>query len=469
MKKRGRMDSHNFDVVVIGSGPGGYVAAVRAAELGLKTACIEKDATCGGTCLNVGCIPSKALLQSTEYYSLLKNEAVEFGIQAHSVDFDFDKAQERKKNIVSGLVSGIESLFKKHEVTLIRGKATFSSPNTVDVVGDGPWHKIQGKNFILATGSQPVELPFLPFDEKIILSSTGALALAKPPKKLLMIGAGVIGVELASVYSRLGTEVIAIEMLDQICPTMDKAISKQLLQSLKKQGIAFHLGAQVKSGKVEGGQAILNVEIREGVLELSGDAVLVAVGRKPYSQGLNLEKLGIASSHQGMISVDSNFRTSVSHIYAIGDLIDGPMLAHKASQEGVVVAEIIAGKKSSIDYASLPSVIYTHPEAAAVGLTDEDALKWGLAAVSGIAYFKANPRARCMGSMDGFVKVVAEKQSGKIVGVHVIGPSASEIIAEGVMAIKNRCTLRQIAETSHAHPTLCETILEACVNALNKY
>jgi len=460
------MGEHRFDVVVIGSGPGGYVAALRAAELGLKTACVEKDGTCGGTCLNVGCIPSKALLQATEYFSLLKNDAREFGIEFEKVDFNFEIAQERKKNIVSGLVFGIESLFKKTGVSLIRGRAAFMSPNTIEVTDGGKASIIEGKNFILATGSQPIELPFLPFDEKIILSSTGALALKKPPKKLLMIGGGVIGVELASVYNRLGTEVTAIEMLDHICPAMDQAISKQLLQSLKKQGITFHLKSRVKSGKVENGQAVLDVEIQGKTENFSADAVLVAVGRKPYTQNLGLEKLGIATAPGGTIAVDSNFRTSQPNIYAIGDVIDGPMLAHKASQEGVVVAEIIAEKKAFIDYASLPNVIYTHPEAAAVGVTEEEAIKWGLTTVSGIAYFKANPRARCMGNTDGFVKIIAEKQSGKILGVHIIGPSASEIISEGVMAIKNRCTLKQIAETSHAHPTLCETILEACVNAL---
>lgn len=462
------MAKENYDVAVIGSGPGGYVAAIRAAQLGFKTVCIEKNPTFGGTCLNVGCIPSKALLQSTEYYSLMKNEIQEHGLFAKEVSFDFSKIQEKKERIVQGLVNGIPSLFKRNHIETAQGVAKFTTPNSISVSNGGTAKEIEAKWFILASGSEPIALPFLPFDEKKVVSSTGALSLAKPPKTLLLIGAGVIGVELASVYNRLGSEVIVIEMLDHICPAMDKAVSKMLLQILKKQGLSFHLSAKVTQAKVENGQVSLSVELAEGPKQFSGDVALVAVGRRPYSKGLGLSEIGISISPKGFIDVDSNFRTNHSHIFAIGDLVDGPMLAHRASEEGIAVAEIIAGMKPHVDYMAIPNVIYTHPEVAAVGFTEQEALNYGLKVKIGTCLFKANPRARCLGYTEGMVKIIAEESSKRLLGMHIIGPHASELIGEGVLAMAKHCTVEDIAHISHAHPTLSEAILEASLNALGR-
>lgn len=464
------MEREQFDVVVVGSGPGGYIAALRAAELGMKTACIEKSPTCGGTCLNVGCIPSKSLLHATESFADLQHTGREFGIECKELSFNWQVAQEKKRNTVEGLVQGIAALFKHANVQLLQGRGEFVTPNCVRV-SDGEsssFKEIESKHFILATGSEPISLPFLPFDEKYVLSSTGALSLPSPPKKLLLIGAGIIGVELASVYSRLGTEVIAIEMLDVICPTFDQAISTKLLQILKKQNIAFHLGSKVVSGTIEQERVLLDVDIQGKKERLEADVVLVAVGRRPYSKGLGLEAIALQLSPQGFIPVDGNFRTSIPHIFAIGDLIEGPMLAHRASLEGRCVAEIIAGLHSEIDYMSVASVIYTSPEVASVGFSQSEAANCGLQVLCGTAYFKGNARARCVGATDGFVKVVAEKESCQIIGMHIIGHLASELISEGVIAITKKCTLQDIVATSHAHPTLSEAIHEACIEALSR-
>jgi dihydrolipoamide dehydrogenase len=450
-----------YDLAVIGSGPGGYMAALKAADLGLKVVCVEKDPTLGGTCLNVGCIPSKALLQSSEDYEFMEHDAKNHGINFSNLSCDFSKMQERKAGIVAGLVGGIATLFQLKGVVSSRGTATFVSPEFIEVSSSNGTERIQAKNYLLATGSEPIPLPFLPFDEKRILSSTGALALPAPPKKLLMIGAGVIGVELASVYRRLGTEVHIIEMLEVICPTMDRAISKSLLQILKKQGMQFYLGAKVASGGIEGNEVKLSVELQGKTQEFTGDAVLVAVGRRPYSRGLGLDKIGIQTTKQGFVPVDGNFRTSIPHIYAIGDLIEGPMLAHKATEEGVAAVEIIAGGTPHINYISIPSIIYTHPEVAAIGFTEEEARNQGLELKIGTAYFKANGRARCIGFTDGWVKVIAEKNSERLLGMHIIGPMASEMTGEAVMALNKGATLSDIVYASHPHPTLTETILEA--------
>lgn len=461
------MPEEIFDLAVIGSGPGGYVAAIRAAQLGLKTVCIEKDATFGGTCLNVGCIPSKALLQSTEYYALLKEDGEQHGIIAKDLQFDFIKTQKRKEEIVQGLVAGISGLFKQGKVTAKRGTAKFISPTRISILENDKTEEIEARNFILATGSQPTALPFLPFDEKRVISSTGALSLAAPPKTMVVIGAGVIGVELASVYKRLGTDITIVEMLDRVCPTMDAAVSKMLLQLLKKQGLKFHLSAKLLSGTKNGSQVNLEVELEGKQQKMSADVVLVAVGRRPYSQGLGLEAIGIAVDGRGFVSVDNNFRTKYANIYAIGDLIEGPMLAHRASIEGIAVAEIIAGKHPHVNYMAIPNVVYTHPEVASVGLTEQEALGKGLQIKTGIASFKANPRARCMGYNEGMVKVIAEAKSGCLVGVHIVGPQASELIAEAAVAIDRKATLQDMAALCHAHPTLAETIHEAILNAVH--
>lgn len=462
------MTQEVYDVAVIGSGPGGYVAALRAAQLGLKTVCIEKDATFGGTCLNVGCIPSKALLQSTEYYALLKEDGDQHGIIAGDLQFDFNKTQKRKEGIVQGLVTGISGLFKQGKIVTKLGTAQFISPTRISISANGKTEEIEARNFIIATGSQSTALPFLPFDEKLIISSTGALSLKAPPKTMAVIGAGAIGLELASVYNRLGTDVTIIEMLDRVCPTMDAALSKMLLQLLKKQGLKFHLGAKLLTGTKNSESVDLEVEIEGKAQKINVDVVLVAIGRRPYSQGLGLDAIGVAVDKRGFIPVDANFRTQHANIYAIGDLVDGPMLAHKASIEGVAVAEIIAGLHPTINYMTIPNVVYTHPEVASVGLTEKEALDKGVQIKIGTASFKANARARCIGYAEGMVKVIAEAQNGYLIGVHIIGPQASELIAEGAVAIDRKATVQDMAALCHAHPTLAETIYEAVLSIAHK-
>lgn len=456
----------SYDVAVIGSGPGGYVAALRAAQLGMRVVCIEKSATFGGTCLNVGCIPSKALLQSSEQYAFLQHDAEKHGLLFKGLSFDFSKMQQRKSDIVQGLVSGIAGLFLQNRIATCQGSAQFTSPTTVMVSGEHETREIEAKWFILATGSEPIPLPFLPFDEQRVISSTGALNLTAPPKKLLLIGAGVIGVELASVYKRLGSEVVIVEMLDEICPTMDKTISKTLLQTLKKQGLIFHLGTKVIAAKSKNKQVSLEIETAGKKESLVGDVALVAIGRRPFCRGLELGTAGIELSPKGFVPVDGFFRTVQPHIFAIGDLIEGPMLAHRASEEGVAVAEIIAGKAPHVNYMAIPSVIYTFPEVAAVGFTEQEALGYGLKLKIGTSYFKGNARARCIGATDGLVKIIAEKESGRLLGLHIIGPFASEMIGEGVIALNKHATISDIAYASHAHPTLSEAILEAAQKAL---
>lgn len=444
-----------YDVIVIGSGPGGYVAAIRAAQLGLKTACIEKNSTLGGTCLNVGCIPSKALLNSSEFYAKIKKDAAIHGIKTSGLEYDLSQMMSRKEKIVSSFIIGIEGLLKKNKIDRIQGHGRLKGPNSVEVGGQ----VIEGNSIILATGSEPSSLPFLPFDEKKILSSTGALSLSKVPKKMLIIGAGVIGVELGSVYQRLGTEVIFIEFFDRICPSFDLSISKGLLKSLTAQGMTFHLSHKVI--RYENGELV--VQGPNGETKFSADQILVAVGRKPYTHQLGLETVGIETDPKGFIPIDTSFRTIQPNIFAIGDLVEGPMLAHKASEEGIAVAELIAGKRPTIDYLSIPNVIYTHPEVASVGFTEEELKLRGITYKSGQFPFKANSRARCTGDDEGFVKVLGEAKSHRLLGIHILGPNASELIAEGVHALLRRSTVDELADTVHAHPTLSETIKEAAL------
>ncbi len=448
-----------YDCLVIGSGPGGYVAAIRAAQLGLKTACIEKTPTLGGTCLNIGCIPSKALLHASEVYHKMETEAGKLGIGVKGIDLDFGKMMERKNTVVSGFTNGIEGLFKKNKIDWIKGHGKLTGPHTVIV----DQQTFEADSIILATGSEPISLPNLAFDEKKVLSSTGALQLRSIPKKLLIVGAGVIGVELGSVYQRIGTQVTFIEFLDRICPAFDLALSKGLLKSLTAQGMVFYLSHKVVKADLSKGVA-LTVQGPEKESVFTADAVLVAVGRKPYSENLGLEAAGIQKDPKGFVQIDASFRTSQPHIYAIGDLIPGPMLAHKASEEGIAVAELIAGLRPSVDYFSIPNVAYTYPEVASVGLTEEEAKARGLPYVSASFPFKANSRARCTGEEEGFVKILADKNSHKLLGVHILGAHASELIGEAVVALAHRLTADELGDTCHAHPTLTEAIKEAALS-----
>lgn len=462
------MAEKNYQVVVIGSGPGGYIAACRAAQLGMKTACVEKSPTFGGTCLNVGCIPSKAMLQSTEYYDLLHSHMAEQGITFDHLNYDFSKMMHRKEEVVKTLVEGIGHLFKRHGVEPIRGSARFLDAHTLEVVQNGQKQQVTADNFIIATGSEPVALPFLPYDEKQIVSSTGALALPVVPKSLLVIGAGAIGLELASVYHRLGTKVSIVEMLDRAAPGMDVALSKGLLQSLKKQGIEFYLSSQVQSAKKEDSSVTLEILQNNQKSSLSSEIVLVAIGRRPYSADLGLQEIGIKFTPKRFVEVDSRFRSSLPHIYAIGDVIEGPMLAHKASEEGAAAAEIIAGGSPKINYLAIPNVIYTHPEAASVGLTEQEVQEAGLEYSTGTSFFRGNPRARCSGDMEGFVKILGESHSRRILGMHILGAHASELINAGVYAMQAGMSLEEISHISHAHPTMAEAIKEAALQALGR-
>lgn len=461
--------TENFDVAIIGSGPGGYVAAIRAAQLGLKTACIEKLPKLGGTCLNVGCIPSKALLQSSEFYWNIQHEAHLHGIGIPKADLNFKQMMARKEKIVASFNEGIAALFKKNKITRLTGTATLTSATTVQIAADATSLEISARHIILATGSEPIALPFLPFDERRILSSTGALALDSPPQKMLVVGAGIIGVELGSVYARLGTQVTFIEFLDRICPTLDQSLSRELQRTLESQGMRFSLSSRVTSARLNEKEVTLQVTLPGNtVQEMGAEVVLVCIGRKPYTQGLGLEKAGIAVTEKGFVKIDGMFRTSQPNIFAIGDIVDGPMLAHKASEEGVAVAEILVGHRPKIEYAAIPSVVYTHPEVASVGMTETEAIDFGLSINTGTFPFKANSRARCTGEEGGFIKMIADSKSGTLLGIHIIGAHASELIAEGALGLEKRCTVQEIAATPHAHPTLSEAMKEAALAVLGR-
>jgi dihydrolipoamide dehydrogenase len=458
-----------YDLAIIGAGPGGYVAAIRAAQLGLKTVCIDKRGIPGGTCLNVGCIPSKALLYSTEMYAWLSQNSKKHGLGIESVDVDFQAMMRRKETVVKGLVEGINHHFKRYNIDFLKGKARFLSPYRLEVKEENQnGQVIEASHFILATGAEPIQLPGLPFDERLIISSTGALSLSAIPKKLLVVGGGVIGVELASVYRRLGTDVVIIEMLDRICPPMDQTMSKLLLQVLKKQGMHFVLSTKVMGAEIANNRVALKLQQEAGELTESGDVALIAVGRRPYTADLDLEKIGISLTKGGFVPVDGRFRTIQPHIYAIGDVIEVVMLAHRASEEGVAVVELIAGKQTQVHYMAIPNVIYTSPEVASVGLTEQEAREAGLEMKIGLAPFKGNPRARCNEDTEGVVKVIGESRTGRVIGLHILGQHASELIAEGMLAIQKKATLEDLAEAPQAHPTLSESIKEASLAALGR-
>lgn len=465
------------DLVVVGGGPGGYVAAIKAAQLGLKVTCVEKRGSLGGTCLNVGCIPSKALLHSSHLYEEAKLSFGKHGIDINgSVEVNVPAMMKHKANSVTGLTKGIEGLFKKNKVKYIKGAGSLSSPTEVSVqLIDGGEEKIAAKNIMIATGSEVAPLPPVPIDEEVIVSSTGALKLEKVPEKMIVIGGGVIGLEMGSVWRRLGSEVIVVEFLDRIVPGVDQEIANSFLRILKKQKMKFKLGTKVVASRKEGGKVVLDLEASKGGKEetIDADVVLVATGRRPHTDGLGLENLGITMDKAGRIDVDEQFRTSVPSVYAIGDVIKGPMLAHKAEDEGLICAEIIAGVGTGhLDYNCVPGVIYTHPEVATVGKTEEELKEAGVDYTKGTFPFMANSRARTndVGGefAQGMVKVLAEKSTDRVLGMHIVGPNAGELIAEGVLAMEYGASSEDIARTCHAHPTLSEATREAAMAAHGK-
>jgi dihydrolipoamide dehydrogenase len=457
-----------YDVIVIGSGPGGYVAAIRCAQLGLKTACIEKYSTFGGTCLNVGCIPSKALLDSSEHYHNAAHTFKTHGINLDNLQVDFGQMVARKNEVVAQTTGGITFLFKKNKITSYQGMGSFKDKNTIVIKkADGSEETITGKNVIIATGSKPSSLPFLPIDKKRIITSTEALNLPEVPKHLILIGGGVIGLELGSVYARLGGKVSVIEFMDSIIPTMDKQLGKELQKVLQKQGVEFYLGHKVTGASVNGEEVTVTFDSPKGEKkELKGDYCMVAVGRVAYTDGLGLENIGITVEERGRkITVDEHLETSVKGIYAIGDVIRGAMLAHKAEDEGTFVAELIAGQKPHINYNLIPGVVYTWPEVASVGQTEEQLKEKGVKYKAGSFPFKASGRARASMDIDGFVKVLADATTDEILGVHMIGPRAADMIAEAVVAMEYRASAEDVSRMSHAHPTYTESMREACLAA----
>jgi len=461
------MSETNFDVVVIGSGPGGYVAAIRAAQLGLKTACVEKDPTLGGTCLNVGCIPSKALLQASEEYAHAGKALKRHGVMIENLQLDLPTMMGHKDKVVGDLTKGITHLFQKNDITHIAGWGALGATGEVIVSDDGGAKTVlNAKATIIATGSASANLPGIEIDEKHIVSSTGALALSEVPGHLAVIGAGYIGLEMASVWGRLGAKITVIEFLDRIVPGMDGELATQFQKMLRRQKMKFKLSTKVTGAELTNNGVALAMEpVDGGAAEtLEADVVLVAVGRKPYTEGLGLEQAGIATDGGGRIEVGDHFETNVACVYAIGDVIAGPMLAHKAEDEGVAVAEIIAGQKSHVNYAAIPGVVYTQPELASVGQTEEQLREAGIDYTAGSFPFMANGRARAMSATDGFVKVLADASSDRILGVHIMGADAGTIIAEAVLAIELGASAEDLARTCHAHPTLNEALKEAALD-----
>jgi dihydrolipoamide dehydrogenase len=454
----------HFDVVVIGSGPGGYVCAIRCAQLGMKTAIVEKYNTLGGTCLNVGCIPSKSLLDSSHHYHEALHNFSTHGIEIEgSIKVDLNKMISRKNQVVEQTTKGIEYLMSKNKINVFNGIGSFENNQVINIDGTA---KIKFSNAIIATGSKPISLPFAKIDKKRIISSTEALKLKEIPKKLIVIGGGVIGLELGQVYSRLGSEVSVIEYSDKITPFMDGAVSKELLRIFKKQKIKFYLSHKVTSVISENNSIIVTAEDSNGLnVNFDGDYCLVSVGRKPYTNGLNLSSVGINTNDKGQIEVNDKLQTNIENIYAIGDVIKGPMLAHKAEEEGVLVAEILAKQKPHINYNLIPNVIYTWPEVASVGKTQEQLSIDGIEFKTGQFPMRALGRARASMDIDGFVKILADKKTDEILGVHIIGARAADLIAEAVTAMEFRASAEDISRMSHSHPTYAEAIKEAALAA----
>ncbi len=457
----------SYDLIIIGAGPGGYTGAIRARQLGLKTAVVEKDKALGGTCLNVGCIPSKALLDSSEHYHFAREEMSAHGVKADSVSLDLTTMMNRKSKIVKELTGGIQYLFQKNKIDRYEGTGAFmGSSHQVQVTKGSNTQIIEGKHIMLATGSAPNPLPNIPFDGERVISSTEALSLNKVPNTLLIVGGGYIGLEMASVWSRLGAEVIVLEYADRLCPMMDQELSKALLKVLRKQKIKILLQSAVQKTKpVKSGVELLYTNKEGETLSLTGDYVLLAVGRKPYTQELGLEKVNIKTDQKGFLPVDEQWRTKEHpHIFAIGDLIGGAMLAHKAEEEGVAVAEIIAGQAGHVHYETVPSVIYTWPEVASVGKTEEELKIKSVRYNSGKFPFTANGRAKALGYTEGFVKILADADTDQILGTHIIGPRASDMISEAVVAMEFGASSEDLARSFHAHPTLSEAMRESALN-----
>lgn len=455
-----------FDLVVIGAGPGGYVAAIRAAQLGMRVACVEKRAALGGTCLNIGCIPSKALLDSSELYHLAQQRFARHGIQVGNLGLDLAKMQSRKDEVVRSLTDGIRFLFKKNKIEAVQGTARLASPTSVAVrTEQGEEKTLDAAHILLATGSVPVSLPFLPFDGKVVVSSTEALAFSEVPGRLAVVGAGYIGLELGSVWSRLGSKVTVVEVLPRIVPAADAELGGMLQKSLARQGLVFQLETKVTGAKVEGNAATVSTESKDGTkASLECDRVLVAVGRRPYTEGLGLAEVGVQGDPRtGRITIDDHFRTTVPSISAIGDLVDGPMLAHKAEDEGIACAEILAGKAGHVNYETIPSVIYTWPELASVGLTEEQLQGAGREYRVGKFPFLANGRAKAMDETEGVVKILADARTDRVLGVHILGPRASDLIAEAVSVMEFAGSAEDIARICHSHPTLSEAVREAAL------
>ncbi len=453
--------SDSYDLIVIGAGPGGYVCALRAAQLGLTVACVEKRATLGGTCLNIGCIPSKALLQSSENFHEVRHGFVDHGIDVDSARIDIARMQKRKADVVSANVKGIEFLFKKNKVTWLKGAARITAPGQVSVDGQ----TYAAKSIVIATGSEVVPLPGIDIDETKIVSSTGALELDHVPQSLVVIGGGYIGLELGSVWSRLGAKVTVVEYLDRLVPGMDLEIGKTFERVLGKQGFTFKLGTKVTAARREGDGVTLTLEPAKGGAPetLTADIVLVSVGRRPFTGDIGLEAAGVERDERGFIKADAHFQTTAAGIYAVGDVLRGPLLAHKAEEEGIALAEILAGKAGHVNYDVIPGVVYTWPEVASIGKTEEQLKEAGASYSVGKFPFTANARARAMGSTDGFVKILADKATDRILGAHIIGPDAGTLIAEIATAMEFGASSEDVARTCHAHPSLNEAVKEAAL------
>ena len=456
-----------YDVAVIGSGPGGYVAAIRCAQLGMKTAIIEKYSTLGGTCLNVGCIPSKALLDSSHHYHDAVAHFEDHGIEIPGeVKINLEKMMERKSAVVSQTCDGVKFLMDKNKIDVHEGVGSFKDKTHINIEKDGETKTIEAKKIIIATGSKPANLPFIDLDKERVITSTEALELKEIPKHMIVIGGGVIGLELGQVYRRLGAEVTVVEFMDRIIPTMDSALAKELQKVLKKQGVKFHLSTKVKSVERNGDEIIVKADDKKDKeIELKGDYCLVSVGRRPFTDGLNADAAGVQLDEKGRVKVDDHLKTNVDTIYAIGDVVRGAMLAHKAEEEGVFVAETIAGQKPHVDYNLIPGVVYTWPEVAAVGKTAEELKEAGVKFKEGKFPMRALGRSRASGDLDGFVKILADEKTDEVLGVHMIGARTADLIAEAVTAMEYRASAEDISRMSHAHPTFAEAVKEAALAA----